>query len=681
MNFSADNPNINDPVTVSFTGGGDTATVDYNEGQNNVYLPALTVSDNDDGANLVSATFTLATTDGYTPAAGQIESVLGALSTGAGTALTHVSDGVWSLSGLTVSQMNTTLGALRFAPGDSNDHDARITVVITDTATDGGAATTDTAYINLNVTPVNDLPEITGAPTAITFTQANVSGGVDIDTITVTDRDYVDNLTVTVTLSDTGAGALTGGTGTYSSTTGVWTVSGSQSVVQTALNALKFMPNASSLESVTLAVQVRDTQGFAAEGTEYIQLNFSADAPGVNDQMTAAFSGGGLTATVGYNEGVNVVYIPALTVSDDDGTNVSATFTLSLQSGTLPAGQTLEGFVGTLSSYLGSPLVDSGDGRWSLSGVSVAQMNQTLAGLQFTPGDYNDLNARLTIEVSDLVKAGDTGSVTQVSAVVNLNVTAINDQPTFSDVPTTISYQEDAGYVSIQQGTHKIVVQDHDTGETVSVTLKLSDSSTGRLRIGAGGSQATELTIEGTTDVVNAQLATLQFVPTANNAESSYITVSVRDGGEDGRGIVYQRIDLAATPTPDPLVISSTPTTTDMTADAIELADISLSDLDGNEQVTVTLSADIGRYYASIQRDGVMDGLYDPDTGKWEITGSLTQVNQALADVMFVPDNGFSVPAGTDGGTTVNVQIKDETGTTKNGKIWIVNNTSFFEML
>ena len=513
--------------------------------------------------------------------------------------------------------------------------------------------------------------------------------GVNIDTITVKDYDLNDTLVVTVKLSDKSAGILSGGTGVYDSNTGVWTASGYQSVVQTALDALKFTPNQSNLESVTLEVRVRDTEGFASEGTEYIQLNYNSDNPAINDPVTVNFTNGLDTATVVYNEGVNNVYLPALVVSDDDdGTNlVSATLTLELQSGSLPTGATLENFVGTISTYGGSALTHVSPGVWTLSGLSVSQMNTTLAHLAFSPGDYNDLPAKLTVQITDT--ATDDGPITTDSAVINLNVNAINDQPIFKDVPETITYLEDPndGYVPIQQVDgaliHKIVLQDFDTNETLSITVKLSDPSTGKLRIGLEGSQFSELTLVGYTANINEQLENLQFVPVTDNDQASYITISVRDGGENGTVVMTERIDLIPTPRADELVINPGATVTglNMAAHSIELPDITLSDVDGDEQVTVTLSADIGPYYASIQRDGVMDGLYDPATGKWEITGSLTQVNQALADVMFVPDNGFSVPTGADGGTTVNVQIRDESGDTKNGKIWIINNTSFFELL
>ncbi len=141
-----------------------------------------------------------------------------------------------------------------------------------------------------------------------------------------------------------------------------------------------------------------------------------------------------------------------------------------------------------------------------------------------------------------------------------------------------------------------------------------------------------------------------------------------------------ERVNLVAIPGNDPFVIapsSETHININPLAPAIALPDIILSDPDGDEQVTATLELDTDPYYASILRNGVADNLYNPVTGKWEITGSISQVNTALSDVMFVPDNGFAIPTS---GTSISVEIKDQTQT-KKGNIWIMQNQSFFEIL
>jgi hypothetical protein len=589
--------------------------------------------------------------------------------------------------------MNYALSHLKFMPGTDNDRDATLTVTIKQVSLNGTAyvdvtgANSDpvTANILLNVVPTNDQPVFSQFPASVIGLNDGVSSLPIVTSgnyIQVSDVDTSEVIIVTLTLSDKTAGSLgvtsdpdglANGSYTVNNTVlGVVTITGDQLGVNNALKTLVY--NNTGDVSNGIRVEVKDGgEDYTGIRSGYIELQFNADDPLTNDPVGLSFT----TSSVEYDEDYANVYLPALVVSNDDvGQNLNATFTLSNSS------------VGSIQTYFGAkPLTGGSGGVWSLSSVTLDQLNFALSHLKFMPAADNDVDANLTITVTDIPEAG---TATTKTAIIELNVNPINDQPVFSDLPATvITYTEGATSVPIvaSGATHRFDIGDADTGEYITATIRLSDLSTGKVKIGTAESVNGELKVEGTVADIEGMLNDqLVFVPLPNNETNTYITVSIQDGGENGTIVMTERFSVVVEPVANaPVVVTApdvgSPDTVNMSASAIELPNIVLSDADNDDEYTVTLSADIGRHYASIQRDGVADNLYDPATGKWEITGSLSQVNQALADVMFVPDNGFSVPAGTDGGTTVNVQIKDETGTTKNGKIWIVNNTSFFEML
>ena len=81
-----------------------------------------------------------------------------------------------------------------------------------------------------------------------------------------------------------------------------------------------------------------------------------------------------------------------------------------------------------------------------------------------------------------------------------------------------------------------IVVSDVDTGETITATLTLADTSTGSLSANDGATYTAGTgiwTITGTVAQVNTALANLVFNPNVNNDVDTSISVDIDDGDED----------------------------------------------------------------------------------------------------------------------------------------------------
>ena len=109
----------------------------------------MTEVDTESGANVITATLTLANT------------AAGVLTAASGNGETYTAGtGVWTVTG-TQASVNAALAAVSFTPATDNDVDTTITTHIEDQSATGPVD----GSIALNVTPAND------APTATNLTQ------------------------------------------------------------------------------------------------------------------------------------------------------------------------------------------------------------------------------------------------------------------------------------------------------------------------------------------------------------------------------------------------------------------------------------------------------------------------------------------------------------------------------
>ncbi len=140
------------------------------------------------------------------------------------------------------------------------------------------------------------------------------------------------------------------------------------------------------------------------------------------------------------------------------------------------------------------------------------------------------------------------------TATVDLTIQGRNDQLSATNLTQTKNYNEDGGNVALDN----IVVSDADTSDVYTVTLTLSDTSTGLLpsNDGAVYTPGTGVwTITGDAATVNLALANVEFIPAANSNTDSYIDIVIADGNEDGAVSVTGRIDLVATAVNDAPVV------------------------------------------------------------------------------------------------------------------------------
>ncbi|MDJ0833996.1 MAG: cadherin-like domain-containing protein [Gammaproteobacteria bacterium] len=629
-----------------------------------VDLIDIVVTDPDNG-DTITATLTLADTS------------TGSLSANDGASYDGVS-GIWTISD-SVANVNTALANLVFTPNTNNDINTSLNVHIEDAAGAGPADTT----IALDVTPVDDPPTATNLNQSLAYNQGDAV--VAINDIVVTEVDTGDSITATLTLLDTSTGTLSANDGaTYDGLTGIWTITDSVANVNTALANLVFNPDAANIVDTSITTHIEDaagtgpadgsiildvTPGNVAPTTTPVVLAPIAEDSGVRlitqaellvnandvngDTLTAAglaiSSGGG--SLVDNGDGT-WNYTPALnddsnlsftyTISDgiaapiaataslditpvnDDPTTASVVLTpIAEDSGVRVItqaellanandvdGDTLTAAGLSISSGNGS-LVDNGDGTWN-----------------YTPALNDDSAVSFSYSISDGVAA-------PIAASASLDITPVDDAPTLVNaIPNQTATEDLAFNFSFAANTFS----DVDVGDSLSYSASLA----------GGGSLPSWLNFDD---------ATRTFSGTPTNSDVGTITVEVTADDGNGGAVASETFDIQVANTNDAPSANNLGDTVNYVAgtDVVPLNDILIQDVDSAEVVTASLTLldpALGELSAN---DGAS---YDPATGTWSITGSVANVNTALANLSFIPASDDDLETGI----AVSIDDGDEDG-------------------
>ncbi|HEX2829699.1 MAG TPA: DUF4347 domain-containing protein [Burkholderiales bacterium] len=635
--------NVNLPPTIDAngaTGGTDNATTFVEDG-GAVRIATSDATLTDDG-NIAGMTVVLgATPDGASESIAYSDALNGGASL-ASLGLTGSYDSAtrtYTLSG--TASPGVYQGVLRsMVYLDTSQAPVTTPRTVAITVTDAGGIT-DQATSTVNVTAVNDAPTATNLTQTVTYAEDPV-GSVALGDIVASDVDAGETITATLTLSNPAAGSLSTGTfgaatSAYDAGTGVWTVTGSTSDVNAALAAVSFTPATNLDQDVTIATRIRDAANSGpADGV------ITLDVTAVNDAPTAT----NLTQTVTYTEDAASVALGDIVVSDvDTGETITATLTLSSPT----AGTLSTGTFGSATS-----VYDAGTAVWTVTG-SVSDVNAALAAVSFTPTANGDQDVTIATRIRDAANSGP------ADGVIALDVTPVNDAPSATNLTQTATYTEDAGSVALGD----IVVSDVDTGDTITATLTLSSAAAGALTTGTFGAATSTYdagtgvwSVSGSTTDVNAALAAVAFTPAANWAQNVTVTTRVRDAS--GAGPADGAIALDVTAVNDAPAATNLTQTVTYTEDAasVALGDIVVGDVDAGETITAALA--LSKPVAGALSTGTFGAAasgYDAATGLWTVSGSVADVNAALAAVAFVP------AANLDRNVTIATRIRDAAGT------------------
>lgn len=485
--------------------------------------------------------------------------------------------------------------------------------VILHSANDSGASDNSVNLQHVStvtVAPPNEAPTIS-LPSAPVV--AEDSADIEIDAITLADDDGDDQ---TVTLTVTGGTVSLDGTD-LDFTVGdgnddaAMTFSGTLSEVNTALDSLTFTPteNLSGASAGSIRIQTADALG--ANDDETLTFDIAAE----NDAPTLS----GLPDDLSFTEDTEGnIDLSDVTVADIDGDDVTVTVTVS---------------GGTITSLADGQSIGAGVEETALAPSvitlegSVEDINtylSTASNIRYTGAENveGDNVATLTISVSD----NDTSS----SDTANIDISANNDAPTASDIPTEVSGNEDSA-ISLDLGD--VVLADVDDTE---LTLTLTASSG---TITAGGDRGITIedndtaavTISGTISALNTYLATDTVTFTGDEDENGddYATVTIEadDGaGQTTLGTITVDVD-AVNDAPTVEGVPEGITVAEDTATHLSLSDISVADVDG-DTLTLTLTANEGSFSSPATMSGVTATLVDAQT--ITLNGSASDINSYL---------------------------------------------------
>lgn len=326
------------------------------------------------------------------------------LSTIAGLSFTSGSNGAasFTVSG-TVANLNAALSGLTYAPTTNYTGADSIAISISDPG--DGLSASKNVSLTINAPPA---PTI-GAPASATITQNSslVLSSVNGNAITVTDSaagSNSDSLSLsvthgTLTLATIAGLAFTSGTNGSAS----FTVTGTISNLNAALNGLTYAPTANYTGSDSLAISITDPgDGYSA--AKSVALTVSNSPPAITAPATATLI-----------FPVNLVFAPSkgngISIADVNAGTTVEPLTLTATDGTLLLGSTT-GITFTSGANGGASMTIQG---------TLANLNAALNGLTFHPIAIG--SASVVLSYTDVA----TGQL--ASATINISVVRLVFKP------------------------------------------------------------------------------------------------------------------------------------------------------------------------------------------------------------------------------------------------------------
>jgi hypothetical protein len=451
---------------------------------------------------------------------------------------------------------------------------------------------------------------------SLTFSSANgnaisvadASAGTNADSLTLSVSHG------TLTLASTSGLTFTGTNGTPS-----FTVSGTVSNLDAALNGLIYTPTSGYTGSDSLGVSITDP-GDSLSASKSVALTVSAPSP---PTITAP-------ATGSLSENGSLVFSSAkgnaISVADASAGGSSDSLTLSVSHGTL-----------TLATTSGLTFATGSNGSASFNVTgTVTNLNAALNGLTYQP------TAGYTGSDSLAISLADSGDSLSASDSVGLTVTAASP-PTIT-APATGSLNENGSLTFSTTNSNAISIADASAGTssdslTISVahgTLTLA--STSGLTVTGNGTAT--VTATGTVSNLDAALNGLTYKPTAGYSGSDSLSVSVTDPGDglSATDSVTLSVNTAVAPTiTAPATASVSENGSLVFSKSITIADASA----GSNTEQLSLTATHGTL-----RLGTTSGIKIVSganrSASMTISGTLTSLNAALNGLTFTPTSRYT---------------------------------------
>ncbi|PNA44025.1 type I secretion protein, partial [Pseudomonas sp. FW306-2-2C-A10BC] len=452
-----------------------------------------------------------------------------------------------------------------------------------------------------------------------------------------------------------------------------------------SLNASATTAAAGLTVSYTTSTGVLSITGLASKATyqtilDGILYNNSSNTPTTSDRTVNVLVSDGIDSSISHSVTIGITALndtPVNTLPASYTTNEDAAFKLSgLSVADVDAGAgnisvTLTVGSGSLTAATAGSVSVSGSGTSSivLTGT-LANINTYLATVANQPTYTPIANANGTVTLTMLTNDGGntgTGGALSDSDTININITALNDAPV-NTLPASYTTNEDAAFK-----LSGLSVADVDAGAgSISVTLTVGSGSLTAATAGSvsvSGSGTSSIVLTGTLANINTYLATVAnqptYTPIANANGTVTLTMLTNDGGNTGTGGALSDSDTininitALNDTPVNTLPASYTTNEDT---AFKLSGLSVADVDaGAGSISVTLTVDSGSLTAATAGSVTISGS---GTSSIVLTGTLTNINTYLATVANQPTY---TPAANANGTVTLTMLTNDGGNTGTG--------------
>jgi autotransporter passenger strand-loop-strand repeat protein/uncharacterized repeat protein (TIGR03803 family) len=552
------------------------------------------------------------------PNAGQNEMVSVTLSSAANGTLSNLdggnydaATGVYTVSG-SADAVTAALDGLVFTPTSGQVPPGQsvttsFTIVDTDTA---GATVTNrtTTVLAAPIVP----PVISGGGAMFGTVQIDSTAAFTVyGGITITDENFGQTDTATVTLSPASSGSLLplSGAGVYDPSAGTYTVSGDAVEVEHALRNLELsVPNGAT---VTLTLTVAETDG--ASTTSTTTVIETPPPPATTITISGAVAGQGVS------DPGSIAPFTGVTIADSFFLAPSQTATVTLSS----AGN------GTLSN-LGGGSYNAATGVYTVSGT-VAEVTSAIDGLVFTPNTGLTPGFTTTFTITD-----SDGS----DSATNSTTTVITGPAVVPVISGTISSQTTIDLVSVTP-FKSVTIRDPNLGVTTeTVTVALSSAGNGVLSNLGGGNydSATGVyTVSGSAAAVTAALDGLVFTPTEGQVAFGHTVITdftILDTDAANATVTDSATSVIATAVGVAITGAVAGQSTTDQATITPFGGVTILDVNPaqTDTLTVTLSS-----AGNGELSNLGGGSYDAATGIYTVSGTAAAVTSALDGLVFTP--------------------------------------------
>ena len=548
-----------------------------------------------------------------------------------------------------ITDINATLASLTYTGNTDVVGTAADTLTVTTNDlgnTGSGGAQSDVDNIQIDITPVNDTPAVSGPGSAYTVneqTSLSIEGtgfavtDVDAASGTMTATINVGQGAVTIVAGDSGVSISSGNgtstvtlTGTLAEINNLLTGAGTGTITY-------FNNSDTPVSSTTITVTVNDggntgadpglTADASSEEDSAAQtINISA----VNDDPTNT---GSLPSDISVTEDIlSNVDLSAVNFSDVDAGGSTLTVTLSTSTGgqlsASSSGGVTVGGSATARTFTGT-LTDLNNYFNNASNIQYLHSTPNLTG--------NNADT-IQVVINDNGNTGSGGGSDQALGTVNIDISDVNDAPV-NTIPGTQSIAEETttaiGGISISDvdaGSSNLTTRLQVTSGVLNVSLSGSAS------ISSGSNGSGDLTILGSITDINATLASLTYTGNTDvvGTAADTLTVTTNDLGNTGSGGAQSDVDniqIDITPVNDTPVVSgpgSAYSVNEQTSLSIEGTGFAVTDVDAASG-TMTATINVGQGAVTVVAgDSGVSISSGNGTSTVTLTGTLAEINNLL---------------------------------------------------